>query len=143
MDFQANTLDAIAPDTDSGPTIAQDSLAQRLRELGIPDSSPMATRVAWARTAADWVALGSSNELDRRFVGQIERALTTVLDRLRKSGAIYDALLVALDLGLLYLEHRRFLKGGRGGSVTEPDSRWADLRDLTLTAYDSVEEVQV
>ena len=118
-------------------------LARRYRELGFPETAPNVARLRWARTVCDWTLLGGSYETGRRFLLRIERALKTVRRDLREAGAEYDALLVALDEGLLYLENRaptrlgnhrrRHREDSRERTVAAP--RWDDLRKLTLDAY--------
>jgi tetratricopeptide (TPR) repeat protein len=116
-------------ETGLGLPDAQRTLAEaaaNLRALGFAQSSLPAARTKWALIVVDWVFLGSSDEVGVRFNNRIEAGLVAAHQHLYKGGAVHDAVMVHMDLGLLYLEQRN-----RKG----PAPRWDALRELSLEIY--------
>ena len=119
-----HNLALMALDTGVGITNAQTALWHarcRLAELGLL-SSPAGARMRWVRAMVDWHAGSQSNEYGGRFRLRIMTALETSRKLLLKRGAVYDAILVSLDLGLFYLDHPK-------------GPRWNDLQRLSVEIY--------
>jgi len=119
-----HNLAVVAIEQGAGLTRAQEDLCRAAREMhaaGVPQSSAPAARMRWVRTVVHWQIFGQSDEPGTRFLRRIENRLERSHQILKDKGAAFDALLVAMDLALFYLEN---------------GPRWDDLRGLSVGVYD-------
>ncbi|MHC4924794.1 MAG: hypothetical protein ACYTG4_12100 [Planctomycetota bacterium] len=86
-----------------------------------PRPTKPATHVRWARTALHWQLFGQSDEANEAFCGRILGGLERVHQDFGTLGAPYEAVQVALDLVLWYLE--------------QPEEPWENVARVSTAIY--------